>query len=173
MADRHVADDHMLIDVNAHLFDGFRRAFVHLLIIEGIETVAEDLGDHVALFRFAVEQNIFCRREAGNQGKFLMHHADSGLERVKRRREGDLLAMNQHIAAVAAGFPDDVHAEQDFHQCTFTSAVFTDQTQHFALAKRKVDVRQNLIAEKVLLDISHLQQWSIVIYHSFSFSRIA
>ena len=47
MADRHVADDHMLIDVNAHFLDGFRRAFIHLLIIEGIETVAEDLGDHV------------------------------------------------------------------------------------------------------------------------------
>ena len=33
VTDRHVADDHMLVDMNAHLLDGFCRAFVHLLVI--------------------------------------------------------------------------------------------------------------------------------------------
>ena len=163
----------MLVDMNAHLLDGFCRAFVHLLVVKRIEAVAEDFGDHVGFLRLAVKQNVFCRREAGNQRKLLMHHADTGFERIKRRREGNLLAMNQHVAAVAAGFPDDVHAEQDFHQGAFTGAVFTDKPQHLALAKREVDVRQNLVAEKVLLDISHLQQRSVVIYHSISFSRFA
>ena len=80
--------------------------------------------------------------------------------------------MNQHVAAVAAGFPDDVHTEQDFHQRTFTSAVFTDQTQHLALFQREVDVRQHLVSEEVLLDVAHLQQGSILIFHNIPYLKV-
>ena len=44
-----------------------------------------------------------------------MHHADARLQRVERRAEFHFFAVNQDIAAIAAGLPDDVHAEQDFH----------------------------------------------------------
>ena len=96
-----------------------------------------------------------------------MHHADTGGKRVKGRVEGDLLAVNENVSAVSACFSDDVHTEEYLHQRALTGAVLTAEAEHLAGHEREVDIRQNLVAEEVLLDILHLQQWSIGIYHIF------
>ena len=101
-----------------------------------------------------------------------MHHADAGLQCVKRRVEGDLLAVDKDIAFITAGLADHVHAEKDLHQGTLTGAVFAHETQHFALFQREVDVRQHLVSEEVLLDVAHLQQGSIVIFHNIPYLKV-
>ena len=86
-----------------------------------------------------------------------MHHADSGLQCIKGSREADLLAINQNVSAISAGFPNHIHAKEEFHQCTFTGTIFADKTQYLAGIQCKVNISQDLIAKKILLDIAHLQ----------------
>ena len=98
-----------------------------------------------------------------------MHHADTGLQRIERRVEGDLLAVNKDVAFITAGLADHVHAEKDLHQGALAGAVFAHKTQHLALFQREVDIRQHLVSEEVLLDVAHLQQGSIVIFHNIPY----
>ena len=163
--DRHIADDHVRVDRNAHLADRLGGAGVHFFIIQRVQPVAEHLGEYILFLRLTIEQNIFGGRKAGNQGKLLMHHADAGMQRIKRRAEADLLAVKQDVAVIPTGIADDFHAEKDFHQRRFACAVFTDETEHFTCVQREVDVFENLVAEEILLDISHLQKWSVFIFH--------
>ena len=165
MADRHIADDHVGVDVDAHFFNGCRCTAVHLLIIERVQTAAEHLGDDVFLLGLTVEQNILRRRKAGDQRKLLMHHADTGCQCVKGGVEGDLFTVDENISAVPAGLTDDVHAEEDLHQRALARTVFADKAEHLALAERKADIREDLIAEEILFDAAHLQQRSVVIFH--------
>ena len=94
-----------------------------------------------------------------------MNHADAVGKRVKGCGEVYLLPVYEHVAAVTAGFSDNVHTEKNFHQGAFAGAVFTAEPQHLARFERDVDVRENLVAEKVLFDVSHFQQRSISVYH--------
>ena len=41
VAHRHAADDHFLVDLNAHFFDGALGAHIHFLIIESVHSIAE------------------------------------------------------------------------------------------------------------------------------------
>ena len=94
-----------------------------------------------------------------------MDHADARGKRVKRRGEIDLLPVYEHVAAVAARFPDNVHSEKNLHEGAFTGTVFPDKTENLARLQREVDIREDLVAEKVLLDVFHLQQRSCSVYH--------
>ena len=98
-----------------------------------------------------------------------MHHADTGLQCVKRRIEGHLLAVDKDVALITAGLADHIHAEKDLHQGALAGAVFAHKTQHLALFQREVDIRQHLVSEEVLLDVAHLQQGSIVIFHNIPY----
>ena len=124
VSDGHFADDHVLVDVKAHLVDGGLRTAGHFIIIKSIEPVSENLGDDVFLFRFAVQENILRGGKARDQGELLMHHADAGSQRVKGRAELYLLAVNEDIPLIAAGFPNHVHTEEDFHESALACAVF-------------------------------------------------
>ena len=167
MTDGHIVYDHAAVNGKAHLVDRGRGAAVHLIIIKGVQTFAEHLRKHICFLGFSVEKDILGRGKAGDQRELLMHHADTGGKRVKGRVEGDLLAVNENVSAVSACFSDDVHTEEYLHQRALTGAVLTAEAEHLAGHEREVDIRQNLVAEEVLLDILHLQQWSIGIYHIF------
>lgn len=80
-----------------------------------------------------------------------MHHADTGLQCVKGRIKGDFFTVDEDVAAVAAGFPNDVHTEKDLHQRGFARAVFACQAQNLTSLQGEVDVRQDLVAEEVFL----------------------
>ena len=89
-------------------------------------------------------------------GDSVMTHASG--KRLKRRLEFHLLSVQKDIAAVSAGIADYIHSEKDFHQGGLAGAVFADQAEHFAFPQGKVDVRQYLIAEEILLDVLHFQK---------------
>ncbi len=95
-----------------------------------------------------------------------MHHADTGLQRVKGRAELHLLSIDQDVPLVAAGLADHVHTKQYFHQGTLSGAVLAHEAQHFALLQGEVDIREHLIAEKALFDIPQLKQRSVVLFHN-------
>ena len=146
-----------------------------LFIIQRIQPGAKGLRDD-ALFRgFPVEQDVFGGGEAGDQGKFLVDHADPGGQCVKWIGELDLLPIDQHLALISAGLPDHIHTKEDLHQRALAGTVFSHKAKDLTCLQREVDVGQDLIAEEVLFDISHLQQRSVVVFHSislpFSFSE--
>ena len=101
-----------------------------------------------------------------------MYHADTRLQRVERRVEFHFLAVNQDVAAVAAGLPDDVHAEEYFHQGAFARAVLAAQAQNLALTQGKIDIGEDLIAKEVLFDVLHLQQGVHVVCHTSTLSHL-
>ena len=157
MTDRHFVDAHAFVDLESHFINGGLRASGHFVIIEGVQTLAEDLGDDVAFFRFAVEKNVFRGGEARNQGKLLVDHADPGGQRVEGCGKADGLSVQQNFALIAARFPDYIHPEEDFHERALAGAVFAAEAKHLALGQRQVDVGQNLVAEEILFDVAHFQ----------------
>ena len=128
VAHGHTADDHFRVDLHAHLLDGRGGPPVHLLVVQGVEPLAEDLGDHILFLGLPIEEDILCGGEAGNQGELLVDHADAGLQRVEGGVEHRLLPVDDDVALIAAGLPDNVHTEEDFHQCGLTRAVLTAET---------------------------------------------
>ena len=94
-----------------------------------------------------------------------MHHADAGSQGVKGRAEADLLAVEEDIALIAAGFADHVHAEENFHEGALAGAVFAAETQDLAFLQGEVNVCQYLIAEEGFFNIPHLQKRSVCICH--------
>ena len=165
MAYRHIADRHVRIDLHAHFINGLFGQLCHLLVIQSVQTISEYLGDHTLFPRFAVEQDIFSGREAGDQGKFLMDHADTCMQGIEGGVEADLLTVNQHVALISAGLSDHVHTKEKLHQGALAGAVFAHKTQNLAGVQLKIDISQDLVSEEILLYISHLQQRSIIFYH--------
>ena len=165
MTNGHIADDHVLVDLHAHFVNGLCGLGLHFFIIERIQPGAEHLGNDVLLLGLTIEQNVFRGSKARDQRELLMHHADTGLQCVKGRIKGDFFTIDEDVAAVAAGFPDDVHTEQDLHQRGFTRAVFACQAQDLTSLQGEVDVRQDLVAEEVFFDAAHLQQGSRITFH--------
>ena len=157
MTDGHFVDPHAFVDLESHLINGGLRASGHFVIIEGVQTFTEDLGDDVAFFGFAVEKNILRGGEARDQGKLLMDHADPGGQRVEGGGEADGFPVQQNLALIAARFPDHVHPEEDFHERALAGAVFAAETEHLTLGQRQVDVGQDLVAEEILFDAAHFQ----------------
>ena len=130
-------------------FDGSRRTPVHFIIIKGCSACRRTPEkSHLFSSGLSVEQNVFSGREAGDQRKLLMDHADARSKRVKRRGESDLLPVYENVSAVAARFPDNVHSEKNLHEGAFTGTVFPDKTENLARLQREVDIREDLVAEK-------------------------
>ena len=100
-----------------------------------------------------------------------MHHTDTGFQCVKGGVEEDLFPVDQDVSLVAARLTDHIHAEEYFHQGTFTGTVFAHQTQHLALFQGEVDVRKHLIAEKALFNIPHFKQRSVVLFHNHPYLK--
>ena len=95
-----------------------------------------------------------------------MHHADARRQGVEGRAEGRLLPVDEDVAAVAAGLPDDVHAEEDLHQRALARAVLSAQAQDLPRAQGEIDVGEHLVAKEVLLYILHLKQGGPIICHT-------
>ena len=85
VSDRHTADDHVTVDVDTHLFNGFDCRLIHCLPVQCVQTFSENLRQKVLLFRFAVKYDIFLCLETGNQGKLLVYHADTRCDGIEGR----------------------------------------------------------------------------------------
>ncbi len=68
-----------------------------------------------------------------------------------------LFSVEENLPLIAAGLADHIHTEKDLHQCALARAVFSAQAEHIARLQREIDIAQDLVAEKVLLDIAHFQ----------------
>ena len=94
------------IDLEVEVFERPTRLVVVLPRIEqGKITGKECIGEGKSLF--AGEQDIFGNRHFRDQGELLMHHADSGCDRLGRRRETEGLSVEKTAAAVTACFVND------------------------------------------------------------------
>jgi hypothetical protein len=76
-----------------------------------------------------------------------MHHADSRRERVARRAEMDLLAVDAHAPRVGR-----MGAGDDLHHRAFARAVLAGETVDLTGEQRKVDAPKRLDAAKRLRD---------------------
>ena len=107
-----------------------------------------------------IQEDIFCGGKAGDQGKLLVYHADARRQRVKGGIKGHFFAVNEDVAAVAAGLPDDIHTEENLHQRGLACAVLTTQAQDLSRAQGEIDIGEDLVSEKILFDSPHFQQRS-------------
>ena len=165
VSDGHVADHHFAVDIHAHHFDGGGSTLVHLCAFQYIHTISEYFGDHVFPGWFSVQQYVFCGSKAGDQGKFLMHHANAGFNGIKRRREVDGFAVQDDLTAISAGLADHVRSEKDPHESGLAGTVFAHQSDDFSFTQRQVDVCQDLVAEEILLDVFHFEKRSKLLVH--------
>ena len=113
--------------------------------------------NRMLLFDFPVEQYVLRSCKSGDQREFLVHHADARRYGVKGRIEFYRLPFNLDFAAISPCFADHVRAEKNAHQGRFARAVFSDKSDHFPFPKGQIDVGQDLVPVKVLLNIPHLE----------------
>ena len=97
-----------------------------------------------------------------------MDHANARRKRVKGCGKFGLRAVYENISLVPSSLIDNIHPEKNLHQGAFAGSVFANKTKDLTFVQREVDIGQDLIPKEVLFDISHLQQWRIVIDHSFT-----
>ena len=140
MTNGHIADDHVLVDLHAHFVNGLCGLGLHFFIIERIQPGAEHLGNDVLLLGLTIEQNVFRGSKAGDQRELLMHHADTGLQCIKGCIKGDFFTNDEDVAAVAAGFPDDVHTEKDINGDKFDHY---NKRRFFSYTKQYVRTGEN------------------------------
>ena len=72
-----------------------------------------------------------------------MHHADPGLERLKRRGEPNGLPIHADRPLVAARIRNDGHSKKDVHERGLSRAVLPHQTQDLARHQGEIDVREH------------------------------
>ncbi len=93
VANGHIADTHIRVNLHAHFLNGLGGGLRDGLVIQRVQPLAEHLGKKGLFDRFPVQHDVFRRGKAGDQGEFLVDHADSGGQRVKGRIENGLLSV--------------------------------------------------------------------------------
>ncbi len=86
-----------------------------------------------------------------DQHEVLVDHTDAALDRVARRLEVDLLAVDAQPAAIGS-----IETGDDAHQGGLASAVLADQGMDFAVAGIEGDVLVGDDRSEPLGDIGHL-----------------
>ena len=155
MPDGHLRDDHLGVEVDAEGVDGPFRPFPHVVAIQGLEPLAEDLDEEVVLRGLAVQEDVLGSGKARDEGELLVHVADAGVEGVEGVGETDLLAVEGHLSLETARLGDHRHAEQDVHEGALARAVLAHQAQNLALPERERNVGQDPVAEELLADVLH------------------
>ena len=156
----------MLIDRNAHLLNSGFCPVIHFSPVERVKPVSEYLGNQIAFLWLAVEKDVLCRVKSRDQRKLLVHHSDSGSDRLKRRCKRHLLPVDQDISAVAACRSDIRCAKEDLHERRFSRSILSDKAEDFALLQLQVDICQHLIAKEVLFNVPHLKKRRFFVVHN-------
>ena len=100
-----------------------------------------------------------------------MDHADAEVHRVARRAHRHLFAVQQDLAAVAAGLLNDGHSEQNVHQRGFACAVLAEQRVNLARPDVQVHALEHGVSGILLADVFHLQGVCFVHFHSSTLLR--
>ena len=86
-----------------------------------------------------------------------MHHADAFGHRVVRGSDGRLLAVEIDLAAKAARFMNDGHAEKHVHQRALARAVFAQQRVDFARLNLERHAGKHGVFAVLFGDIPHFK----------------
>ena len=142
-ADREIAEPRARIDIEPEVLQLFGRRARHVAPGDDPETID----------RLRPEKHIFCDAELRRDAEFLMDHADPRRQRVARRAEMHVLAVDLHLAFVGA-----MDAGDNFHQRALARAVLAGEAMNLAGKQRKVDASKRLDAAKRLRDAGQFQQ---------------
>jgi hypothetical protein len=155
---RLVEDDHLGAAVQ-HLQDlhalpiGDAEPFHQHAGVDAQARVAREFEDPLARLgpdavqRFGAEHDVLLDGQVVGQHEVLVHHADPGLDRVRRGAEVDALA--HHLDGALVGL---LHPVEDLHQGGLARAVLTAQGVDFADSDAQVDVAVGDDARKALGD---------------------
>jgi hypothetical protein len=101
--------------------------------------------------RLAAEKDVLGDGQIGRDAQFLMHHADTGRERVARRTKAHLMPVETKLARVIA-----MHAGDDLHQRRLAGAVLADETMDLAGLEHEADIAQGRDAAEGFRDAQKL-----------------
>jgi hypothetical protein len=65
----------------------------HVRAIQGAHSVSKQIDEEIWSHRFAIQDNIFSGGKTWNKAEFLMHHAQTCIECIKRAQKMNLLAV--------------------------------------------------------------------------------
>ena len=96
------------------------------------------------------EHDVLGHGERLHEPEVLVHHAHAGVERIPRRMEVHLLAIELDLALVRA-----VEPGEDVRECRLPRAVLPEQGVHLADPRLEVDVLVRDDAREALRDPAH------------------
>ena len=141
LADRELPDAGVRVDA-----DAVALAELAHLGLDGAR-VDPEVAAHAAT---VAEHQVLGHGEARDEPELLVDHPDPGVDRVARRREVDLLAVERDRALVRA-----VEAGEDVREGRLPRAVLAEQRVHFAGRGLEVDVVVRDDAREPLRDALH------------------
>ena len=147
LGDAQGADPRARVEPNAETLDQLFR------ILKKFPPV-EDAGNHG---RLAAEEDVFCRREMGNQVEFLVDYADAQFLRLPRAGDLNPPSVDENFAAV---FP--VGPAQDFHQRGLARAVFPQQHMDFSPRQVEAHLIERHDTRECFADVPQFQYWLIL-----------
>ena len=102
---------------------------------------------------FAAKEQVGSHGEIVGQVQLLVDQRDAKFQRLSNRSKCYWLTIDDDLARSRR-----FDASDDPHQGALAGAVFADDSQHFAVAKRERDIVQCTHTGKLLADAAHLQQ---------------
>jgi len=100
------------------------------------------------------DEQVFQHRQAWRQMKMLMHHADTGSQRIGRTGDPHRLALDENLAGIRR-----IGAEQHIHQRRLAGAVLAQQPEDFTGRDAEVDSLVRLDGAEALGDAAHFDEW--------------
>ena len=100
--------------------------------------------------RLAQDEEILRHRAVWQDAQLLEDHRDAAVEPLAQRQRRNVLAIEDDAAAIRRVDPDE-----HLHQGRFAGAVLAEQRVRFARVDDEIDVDQDLIFAKRLLDALH------------------
>jgi hypothetical protein len=107
-------------------------------------------AERTSLAAVIAEDDVFGDGERLDQPEVLVHHADSGVDRIARGGESRWLAVEPDLALVGV-----VEAGEDVRERRLAGAVFAEQSVHLAYGRLEVDAVVRDDAREALDDPAH------------------
>ena len=142
LADRDVLDPRGRVDREPVALRDLAHALARALEVE----------EDAAVRRLGREHDVLGDRHHRDQHEVLVHHPDAGVDRLPRRPELDLAALDVDLALVRV-----VEAVDDVHQRRLAGAVLAEQRVHLALEQVELDLVVREDAREALRDAAELE----------------
>ena len=138
-----VLDGAVQIDADPEALEQRLRSLGHFAFAQQAEAVAQLMA----------EEDIFYRREVGNQAELLEHNANPGGNRIPIGRKLSGLPVDKNLPFVLM-----FDTAQNLHQGGFARAIFPEQGVDFAALHLQVDGLEGLHPRVTLTDVFQLQK---------------